>query len=250
MRRVMLSIAFASVVIAASFGTIGVLAFPVVLVGGLLFGIPLLELFKGRSWLNWWHALVAGAIATIPYIVFYLSINQGHTEHVGFYNSVYAFGAGMIGGLIVWLVGVFRNPAFMESNARFPRSIAWVVPILAGVYAYHEALEPIYVYGCIVDYRASSNPTSWHHSDISVVTDHGERFDANVSAGSSNPRILGNCVFGSKKRTAGLNRFYFTVHDVHATGCRNVCPNSAPADTGELASNLHSQICRQLTRAA
>ncbi|MEM7099016.1 MAG: hypothetical protein AAF541_12215 [Pseudomonadota bacterium] len=214
-----------------SFGSYGVFAFPIVLVGGLLFGLPIILLCKKLNWLNWWQALLGGILAPVPYILFYLSANPGHTEHVGLYNSVFALGMGMLGALVVWVVGIFRNPVFQPSNTRFPLSFLLAVPLLTGVYYYHDALAPEYLLGCITSYEPAENPTPWNTAYITVVTEDGNTFRDGITVGYSNPDIVGNCAWGSKKRTVFLQTFMYSSHSVDSKGCQPPCPNQSSSTT-------------------
>lgn len=228
--RAIAGILAASLLISVGFGSYGLLAFPVVLVAGTAFGLPMLLLFRKLRWLSWWHAMIGGALCAAPLVLYYLSINPGHTEHVGLYNSVYAIGLGSLGGLVAWVVGVFRNPSFIVTDTAFPGSIVLALPILAALYLYHDALRPHYLYGCITSYEAAEHPTPWNHSYITVETEDGGIFRDGITVGNSDPKIVGNCAWGSRKRTASLRGFYYSVHSVDSNGCSQQCPNRAPDD--------------------
>ncbi|MEM1439665.1 MAG: hypothetical protein AAF545_00510 [Pseudomonadota bacterium] len=225
MPRAILAVFLASLVIALPFGMFWMIALPVTFVAGLLFGLPLLFLLRTFNWVSWWHVVLAGVVTSLPYIGFYLRLNTGHTEHVGLYNSVYAVAMGMLGGLIVWVVGVFRNPTFSAADTPFPKSVVLAPLLIATVFNYRGKLAPEYVHGCITDFKSVENPTPWNHAVVTVVTDDGETYKDGITIGHSDPAIVGNCAWGSKKRTATLSRYYYTLHSTQSNQCVRQCPN-------------------------
>ena len=231
MLRALGAFAFAALLIALPFDVYAIIAFPVVLVLGALFGLPLLLLFRRLRWLAWWQALLAGVMCAAPLDLVYLSLNQGHSDFVGLLNSVYCLGMGALGGLVVWLVGVFRNPAFLPENAPWPTSLLLVLPLFGGLWFYHHALDPAFLYGCIKGYEQVPAPSDWDGARITVQTEEGETVKASVTIGDADPRIVGNCTWLSKRRTASLQGFDYFIHDVNAQrGCRVSCGGVTPRE--------------------
>lgn len=232
MLRALGALALAALLIALPFGSLAIFAFPIVLIFGAMFGLPLLLLFRQLRWLAWWQALLAGALCAAPLDVLYLSINQGHSDFVGLLNSVYCLGMGAFGGLVVWLAGVFRNPAFFPDNAPWPRSLPLAVPIFAALWFYHQALEPVYLYGCIKAYEPIAAPSDWAAAQITVQTQERETIKASVTIGNADARIVGNCTWLSKRHTPSLQGFDYFIHDVNAQrGCIVPCKNTIRRDS-------------------
>ncbi len=216
--------------IAVTFGQFAFLAFPVALIAGIVFGIPIAMVLRNQGWTAWWHSLAGGIACSLPLIVYYIGMNPGHTSHVGLYNSMYAISMGTAGGLVFWLLAVFRNPQFSPIQTAWPLSLLLVPVILIAMHQYRGALEPKYLYGCITAYEEIDNPTAWQYSRVSIETDEGVIADATMTQGYSNPDVVGNCAWISKKRTVSLQGYRYSLHSSDAKGCQNACPNGAAGE--------------------
>ena len=229
MYRIIGGITVAAVLIASTFGFYGALAFPVVFVAGLALGAPCFLGLRKLGYLSWWHAALAGVLCAVPLVLIYLGINPGHTQHVGLYNSVYAVWMGFVGGVVVWMVAIFRNREYPE-HWSFPRSILVVLPIMLAFFAYRTELEPEYLYGCIVGYEAAENPTPWEHAYAKVELSNGIVTPMPLTVGYSNPEIVGNCAWYSRKKNASLAGFNYSLHTNNSNGkCSPPCPNQTGA---------------------
>jgi hypothetical protein len=229
MYRIVGGITIATGLIAATFGFYGVLTFPVVFVVGLVLGIPCFLVLQKFGYLSWWYAALAGVLCAVPLVLIYLGMNPGHTRHVGLYNSVYAVFMGFVGGVVVWMVAIFRNREYPE-HWSFPKSILVVLPIILVFFAYRAKLEPEYLYGCIVGYEAAENPTPWEHAYAKFELSNGIVTLMPLTVGYSNLEIVGNCAWYSRKRNASLAGFNYSLHSTNSNGkCSPPCPNQTDA---------------------
>lgn len=222
MARVLYAFGAAAFLISSIFGAFWLLALPVVLIGAIGFGLPLLLLARKLGWLAWWQAMIAGGLSTVPVIWVYLSMNAAATERVGLRNSVYALGMGLFGGLIVWGLGVFRNPRFTPIDMALPKSVFLSVPILVACAVYHIALKDQQVQGQIISYEAVDNPTPWEHARVTVLMGDGVTFQDMVSERYSDPAVVGECASVFKRRAASLTRFVYIFERVEE--CKDVDP--------------------------
>lgn len=225
MFRAISGIGLASLLIAFTFTSYWLIAFPVIFVSGLVFGIPTFMALRKLGWLRWWHASLAGILCAIPLVAFYLGINPGHTQHVGLYNSVYAISGGFAGGAIAWLAVVFKNPEY-PGHDDFPKSIVMMIPIMLAFFVYRSELEPEYLHGCIVGYEAAENPTSWEYAYAEVALVDGSTAKMSLTVGYSKPEIVGNCAWYSVKKNALLTGVNYSLHSTDSIGqCMPPCPN-------------------------
>lgn len=220
------AISLVALLIALTFGQFAFLAFPVTLLAGLVIGLPIALLLKKQGWTAWWFSMAGGIACSLPLVIFYLGINPGHTAHVGLYNSMYALGMGALGGLIFWFLAVFRNAAFSPTQTDWPKSLLIAPVILIAFVPYRSALEPESLYGCITSYQQLDKPTAWEYSVVSVLTDEGVTVQTTMTKGYSNPEVIGNCAWISRKKNASLSGFTYSLHTPSASGCQRPCPNS------------------------
>ena len=227
MIRAFFSVVLAAVLVAAamehSYVSIWTLFFAITLSGGIVIGIPLMWFAKCRGWLSWWHAAIAGALTATPWILFYLSMNPGHTELSGLYSSVLLFGVGIAAGVLVWIAGVFRNPAFGKYPDPLPLTLLWLIPFFGFGHLYREALKPVPIYGCITGYSLVERPTSWHHADVEVVSEEGVRFVGKVTVGAADAGIVGSCAHAYKIRSFSLLSTRYFYSGANAVGCKREC---------------------------
>jgi len=222
--RVLLAIVVAAFGISTSFRGLWFLAFPVVVIAGAVFGLPLLFLARKLGWLAWWQAMIIGGLCAVPLVEFYLSGNAAHTERAGLQNSVYALGMGLFGGLIVWGLGIFRNPLFTAVDMAFPKSAVLSVPILIASFLYHDTLTPQQVPGRITSYTPADNPTDFAHAYITILTEEGITVRKLVTKRYPDPEIVGQCAVVLKKKNASLSRFDYVLDTVNE-GCENFDPS-------------------------
>lgn len=218
MPRAIISIVLAAFIVSIPYmgyylGAFWDFAFFIILSASLIFGVPALYLLRYARWNSWWIAVIVGGL--IPQIL-------------GIFNSaiyifVYHTALGMAAGLIVWFVGMFRNPAFKPAKTKIPRSLVFAPLGAILIVMYLNALGSEKVFGCITKYELVENPTSWRHSIITIVTDDGDTAQDSLPVGSSKPEILGSCTQGSRKKTASLQDYVYSFHSFNANECVQVC---------------------------
>ncbi|MCC5873385.1 MAG: hypothetical protein JJU22_13370 [Gammaproteobacteria bacterium] len=144
-------------------------------------------------------------------------------------DVTYILGSALVTGLVVWIVGVYRNPYFGETVMRFPRSMLLAVPLLALTFAYHQALRPEYVEGCIVDFLPVASPTPWHHADAKLSGRHGDTFLAGMTVGYASPDVVGRCGRVARYRTALLAGYRYRLMSTSTAGYDPLCPGQPRA---------------------
>lgn len=83
----------------------GIFAYPVAIV----FGIPLLLVFRKKHWLDWWQVTLGGFIAGLLSTIIW-SLFAGLTWETGLFLLLFC-GVGVISALAFWAIAVFRNHA-------------------------------------------------------------------------------------------------------------------------------------------
>ena len=73
----------------------------------ILFGIPLFFLCRRRRWLQWWHCVVAGTVASLPF----LAILFGSLGILSVEVAAIVLGVGAASGLVFWVVGLVGSAA-------------------------------------------------------------------------------------------------------------------------------------------
>jgi len=86
----------------------------------LFIAVPIFVFMRFRGWLQWGHALAAGMLSG-ALVTLLLGGNKA--------DQVIAVGGAF--GLLVWWVGIFRNPNFPAVPVRVPWSMAMIVPLVA-----------------------------------------------------------------------------------------------------------------------
>jgi len=192
------------------FGLVFIFAF----IPSLIFGILTLVIFRSVNWNKWWQVVIAGVLAS--QIASTLCSDST-------YDFVLFFGFGVAIGLMVWLIGMLQNPLFMSADEKIPKSLLLVPFGVALLAVYTNALKPEDVYGCITNYELAPNPTTTHHSNITVIADSGETFQGGVREKQSNPGIVGTCALGEIRRTASLQSYHYNLYFAKAGNCVQVC---------------------------
>ena len=226
MGRIISVIAFVALSIAATFNELAVIVFPIILVTGLVFGTPIALALRKWRWTQWWQSAIGGMLCSAPLILYYLGLNPGRREWTGLADSVYLLLPALAGGLVFWLLVVFRNSYFGTQNQAWPMSILAAPIVLVALNQYRVALEPVFLFGCITHYEELAEPTPWRHSRVAIATDEGEMASATLTVGYSNPDVVGNCASISKRRTALLQDYFYALHSTIANGCNIACPNT------------------------
>jgi|TARA_B110000971_G_C19998510_1_gene495552 hypothetical protein len=225
MFRVLIGIIVVSMLIAASSGSFATLVFPFVLVGGLVFGIPLFLIFRDLGWLSWWHAALAGILCAVALMVLVLPSPPSRR----LLDLLYAVTMGGFGGVVLWIIAIFRNPMYPEQRS-FPKSIIMILPITALLFGYKIELQPESFHGCVVGYVAAENPTSWEYAYAEVEAGDGNILQIPLTKGSSNPEIIGGCASYSRTKNASLTGFNYIVHSTRSNGeCSPPCLSQADA---------------------
>lgn len=217
MARAIIALIFAAFSVSFAFKTnyfYGLALFMTLFVS-LLIGIPALLVMKHRKLDAWWQAMLIGALIPIMLLL------TGSPTYI----SVLMVSLGLAGGLIVWIIGIYRNPTFASPQQKFPLIILLTPFGSILIMQYLEALEPRQVYGCITDYQPAKNPTAWNHSFVTAITDNGDEYRDGLTVGSSSPEVLGRCAWGEITPSASLRSFTFNILSTNAKGCRKKCPN-------------------------
>jgi len=141
MKRAIGSLFVAPLLVGLCFGSLAILAWPIMLFITAILALPLFFVLQGRGWLQWWHACVAGAGCGLAFAALYWASSPAyHLEVGGIQNSIFFVGLGCFVGLAFWGLGIFRNSAFPHVAAKLPASMLLLLPLAASGAYFHHAL--------------------------------------------------------------------------------------------------------------
>lgn len=113
-------------------------------------GVLMLQAGRRTGWCDWWHAIVAGALAPSPFIAVLLLGNDGYARVNGPYVSaaLTLFGEGS--ALAVWLFGIRNNPDFwIRTPTSFHKGLAVAASAVALSLYIFIACEPTLTTGIV-----------------------------------------------------------------------------------------------------
>ena len=170
------------------FGVWGLIVFPFMLVVTLLVALPLFFLLRRARWLEWWHALLAGAFCGLCFA----AVNTSDLDRFVNSNNVYFIGLGALIGFAFWWIGIFRNRAFPFVRASIPKSVVLVVPLVAGGLLMHQALRLNFYQGRVLTVLKEPSPPSTV-GEVAVRLSSGSTVQAQF--GNTWPRsmVAGKC---------------------------------------------------------
>ena len=149
MRRVVVALALAPLLVSLLFGWPGallVLPFAWVLTGVL--ATPLFFFFRRRGWLHWWHAALAGLACGLLFVVLFDSAER--LDSFGVEDGLLFGGVGLLIAIIFWWLGLFRNAAFPGVPASIPYSMIVLIPLVALAFPLRSSLDPTFAEGRII----------------------------------------------------------------------------------------------------
>jgi len=86
----------------------------------LLFGVPLVLLFVRKRWVAWWQSVLGGVLAASLFLVLWFGTSTwAHFLLNGLRLTIYAWVLATVGGLVFWLIALWRNPRFNGPNNSF-----------------------------------------------------------------------------------------------------------------------------------
>ena len=223
------SIFFCTLVVASMVSNHGMLAglsifilSPISMFFALMIGVPALFFMSMKKWGAWWQSLLICLL--IPQIIIRLILDEN--SHI--YAFVLHISLGVTNGLILWIVGIFRNPAFTASNQKFPISILLAPIIVIPLIFYLQALESDFAYGCITDYQLTENLVSGNDIELSVLLDDGEEYlsKAKIKVNVIEADSIGSCAMGLLQPKASLKGSNYLVISTRARPlhCNQICP--------------------------
>lgn len=148
MRRALIALVLAPLLVSSVFGIFALLAFPWMLLMTFVVVLPLLIFLKRIERLNWWIA-VGGAICALSYITLntVTPLSYGvapDADRLINSNNIAFLGLGMLTGFVFWWIGIFKNAAFPFVSRRFPLSALAAVPLAVSCVGLNHSLRDTY----------------------------------------------------------------------------------------------------------
>lgn len=209
--RVLVAIVIAPVFGALFFGSVVIFSIPVMLGSAIFFALPLFFLLRKFKWLQWWHALAAGIICSLPFTILYWAVAPTyHFEYAGLLNSLQLVATGALVGVLFWWIGIFRNPAFPYVSPRPPKGMLVLLPVaLLGAWYIHM-LEPHDSKGRVLDVLESPSYSTHTYGRVSMRLQDGKRVVGLLPEGLDVPTPVGLCFSLSERWSATLSeKVYF-----------------------------------------
>ncbi len=212
MRRVWVAFFLAPLVASLSFGIFALIAYPLMLVITIAFAVPLFFILKRMQWLNWWHALLAGATCGATYFILDALLRGWfRVDRIATQNNVMYVGLGAGIGILYWWIGIFRNPAFPYISPRFPKAFLLIVPIVAVLFVLHQSLHFQVDQGRAV--QILHEPTNELDQDGRLIVRLTSGAEVEADYGTTWPRqmVEGKCVHVTERWSVLRNRRVWEV---------------------------------------
>ena len=198
MRRVLIALILAPLLVSSVFGIFALLAFPWMLLMTFVVALPLLLLFKRIERLNWWIAVMGGAICAIGYITLntVAPLSYGVAPDADLLinsNNIAFLGLGMLTGFVFWWIGIFKNAAFPFVSRRFPLSALAAVPLAVSCVGLNHSLRDTYAQGRVkfIDVPPTNTPRT---GQATIRLTAGPVIHADLSNTWPSSMIQGRCV--------------------------------------------------------
>jgi hypothetical protein len=213
MRRTLIALILAPLLVSSVFGIFALLAFPWMLLMTFVVALPLLLFFKRIERLNWWIAVMGGAICALGYITLntIAPLSYGvapDADRLINSNNIAFLGLGMLTGFVFWWIGIFRNEAFSFVSRRFPLSALLAVPLAVACAGLNHSLRATYAQGRVmsIDVPPTRTPRT---GQATIRLTAGPVIHADLSNTWPSLMILGRCVHvESRWSTLRFRRIY------------------------------------------
>jgi hypothetical protein len=192
MRRTLLALFLAPLAVSTIFGLFAIVVYPFMLTVTLCVALPLLFFLRRRRWLEWWHALLAGAFCGACFVAVNTVLSYApNIDYLIDQNNVYFVGLGAAIGLLFWWTGIFRNHAFPFVGRALPAFLV-VLPLAALVVLLHRGLEPTFYQGRVA--AVLLEPTTVQRiGQVSVRLSTGRTVEADLSNTWPRSMVVGHC---------------------------------------------------------
>jgi hypothetical protein len=216
MRRMYIALFLAPLLVSGIFGIFALVAFPLMLLMTCVVALPLLLWFKRIERLNWWIALIGGAVSALVYILLNTlsPLTYGVTpdfDRLVNSNNIADLGLGMLTGFVFWWIGIFRNAAFPFVSRRFSISALIVLPLAWGCAYLNHSLRGTYAQGRVtsIDVPPTRN---YRTGQATIQLTAGPVIRADLSNTWPSSMIQGRCVHVENRwSTLRLRRVYEVI---------------------------------------
>ena len=193
MRRALLALFLAPLVVSACFGLFALVVYPFMLLVTVCVALPLFFFLRGRRWLKWWHALLAGALCGASFVALDTVLTYApDVDRLVNSNNVFFVSLGAAIGLVFWWAGVFRNESFPFVSRAIPVSFLAVLPLGALFVLVQRALEPTFHQGRVLE--VLTEPTAVPRiGQVAVRLSSGRTVEADLSNTWPMPMVIGHC---------------------------------------------------------
>jgi hypothetical protein len=193
MRRALAALVLTPFAVSLCFGVFAVIIFPFMLVVTLCVALPILYFLRRRRWLQWWHALLAGAVCGASFVAVNSALSYApDIDRLVDSNNVFFVGLGAAIGVIFWWAGIFRNQMFPFVDRSVPVSFFVVLPLAVAAVLVQRALVPTFHQGRVAEVLVQ--PTDVPRiGQVSVRLSTGRTVEADLSNTWPVSMVVGQC---------------------------------------------------------
>jgi hypothetical protein len=196
MKRVWIAFFLAPLLVSAPFGVFGLIALYFLLLVTLVLAVPLFFLCRRMKWLQWWHALLAGLLCALCFVIFDAWMTPLKSplkfDQLISANNVIYLGWGVLVSVVFWWIGIFRNPAFPFVPRRPPISFVLVLPLFLAGFAVREGLAITHHQGRVLSIFAPATEPGLRKATVQLTG--GPTMEADVTDTWWEGADAGKCV--------------------------------------------------------
>ena len=175
----LVAVVIASLIVAAHIPPWGLVFWPVAIFIGLITAYPLYLGFVVAQKTEWRHGALGGAVSAL--VVGFLGLLLDRPISLWYLVALVPWAAsGALLGMIVWLIGIYLNPAYPYRNRdkNYPINSCWLVLLLPVVYGYLGLVSGRLATGCIKGLDSGTRPPVYCERYVSGTTKNGESFSS------------------------------------------------------------------------
>lgn len=195
MTRALLALLLAPLLASVIFGPLWSAIFSIMLIVTILVALPLFLVLKRLKRLDWWHALVAGALCGVAFAAVDIRWSYSGLDQLVSGRNIFYIALGACIGLAYWWIGIFRNPTFSFVDTSLARSaIGVIVVVLLGSAAAQlgQVLQPTFHTGRVL--AVLKEPESkFEIGRVAVRLSSGSTVEADLHDAWQRPGVEGKC---------------------------------------------------------
>ncbi len=172
MKRVIVALALAPLLVGLLFGWPGVLVVvPWAWLITAAMATPLFFFFRKRGWLKWWQVGLAGLLCGVTFSIVFSGASLERVDAFGIPDALTFGGTGTLIAIVFWWLGLYRNRAFPAIPTSIPYGMLLLIPLAVLGVLWQQSFQTSFATGRIVAVKgeAPSREVTVRLSNGSVV---------------------------------------------------------------------------------